>query len=349
MRLLPIIIVVSILGFFLIISFTAIGCHCWRTRARRKSLSIASDDQKPPRQLTVRNGKVIPVSEIISTINASQLRSSEFGTVGSGNMLKSKFWKTGLLPSTNAANFFDLRRSSPSSDLEAQSDSSDTKEASVRIPRQLEEQLQDRRNSSKSQPTENGKRASASSRKITTSLKRAYKGAPALETVTIEIPSAPGSRPATIRTLVRKKTSSSAVTRSSKPGCTDNKPGDVTPTEKPWEQPPTAQLFVQNAPTDAIGLAVSTDAIQFDPPGFFDNHGVSIPIQLVIPRDSLATFGSSDSSPTWTFAHAQAVPILSSVTPPAAARTVARVPRSKYGRHPKLSHEKKLPIIPGPP
>ena len=209
--------------------------------------------------------------------------------------------------------------------------------------------MQDRRNPRNSQTAENGKRASASSRKITTSLKRAYKGASALETVTIEIPSAPGSRPATIRTLVRKKTSSSAVTKSSKPGFTDNEPPDVMPTEMTQEQSPIAQPSVPNSPTNAIGLAISTDAIQFDPPVCYDHCRVSVPSRLVIPRDSLATFGSADSSPTWTFAHARAVPILSTVTPPAPARTIARIPRSKYGRYPEMSHEKKLPIVPRPP
>ena len=148
---------------------------------------------------------------------------------------------------------------------------------------------------------------------------------------------------------MRKKTSSSAVTKSSKPGFTDNEPPDVMPTEMTQEQSPIAQPSVPNSPTNAIGLAISTDAIQFDPPVCYDHCRVSVPSRLVIPRDSLATFGSADSSPTWTFAHARAVPILSTVTPPAPARTIARIPRSKYGRYPEMSHEKKLPIVPRPP
>lgn len=312
-------------------------------------MSIATDDQHLPRQLTVRNGKVIPVSEIVSAVYASQLRSSDVGTVRPGNMLKSKFWKTGVLPSTAAAAFLDLRRSSLPSDLEAQSEGSETREVSVRILGQLEEQLRELRNPLDSQLTENGKGPPASRRKITTSLKKAYRGAPILETVTIEIPSAMFSRPATIRTLVRHKTRSTLVGKLSQREVTNDRSPDRTPTEKSREERPTSQPSLRDIPADAIGLAISTDSIQLDPPLFLDSRHASVPTMPVIPTKSAGRFVSSDVSSTWTVANARAKPILSSVTLPVAARTAARRPRSKYGRYPELNHEKDLPIIPRPP
>ena len=348
-RLLPIIIVVSILGFFLVIAFVLLVTYCWRNRARRERSSMTSDDQGPPRQLTVRKGKVIPVSEIISTANASRLRASIFSPVGSGNRLKSKFWRTGFLPSTCDPTFKDRCRSSPPLDLEAQSESSDAMEEGVRILRQLEGQLRELKNPLHSRPAADGKSALASSREITKSLKNAYKAPPALETVTIEIPSTLGSWPTTIRTLVRKKTTSNAATApSSKPEVGEQRSAEVAPAEKRGDERLTAPSSLRGIPADAIGLAISTNAIPLNPPDAPENGPVSLPRLSVIPRNSLEAFISADVSPTWTIANALAVPILSNVTPPPVARTAAQRPRSKYGRYPELSQEKTLPIVPRP-
>lgn len=349
MRLLPIIIVVSILGLLLVILLIAYVCHCWRSSARRKRISIATNDLSLPRQLTVRHGKVIPVSEIVSTVIASQLHSPDVGTVRPGSMLKSKFWKTGVLPPTAAtATFLDRCRSSPSPDLEAQSEGSKTRELSMGLLRQLEEQLWEPRSALDGKFAEDGNGPPASRRKITTSLKKAYKGAPILETVTIEIPSAPFSRATTIRTLARNQTRRASVGKSSRAGGTADRSSDLTHAEKFRKDRPISQPSLQDIPADAIGLAISTDSIQWDSPVFLDSHHASFPTIPVVPTESAGTF-VSDGSTTWTIANARAVPIFSSVALPAAARVASRMPRSKYRRYSRVNHEKALPTIPRPP
>ena len=349
MRLLPIIIVVAILGLLLAVLLIAFVCHCWKVRARRKRISIATTDQNLPRQLTVRNGKVIPVSEIVSTVIASRIHSSEVGTIRPGNLLKSKFWKTGVLPSTAAATFLDLCRSSPSSDLEAQSEGSHTREVNVGILRPLEEQACESRSPLDVQIVEKGNGPPASCRQITTSLKKAYKGTPILETITIEIPSAQFSRAATIRTLARNQTRRTLVGNSSEAGVTAYGASDLTSGQEFREVRPMSQQPLQDIPADAIGLAVSTDSIQWDSPVFLDSRHASFPTIPVMPTESAGTFVSSDGSSSWTVANARAIPIFSSVTVPAAARVGARLPSSKYRRCSQINHEKQLPTIPRPP
>ena len=350
MRLLPIIIVVSTLGLLLVVLLIAFVCHYQRIRARRKRISIATNEFSLPRQLTVRRGKVIPVSEVVSTVIASQLHSPDIGTVRPGSMLKSKYWKTGVLPSTAAAaTFLDLCGSSPTSDLEAQLEGLPTRELSVGKRGQLEEQPCEPRSPLDVQLAENENGPPASCRKITTSLKKAYKGAPILETVTIEIPSALFSRPATIRTLVRNQTKRTSVSKSSGAGVTADRSSDLTHAEKFRKERPVSQPYLQDIPADAIGLAISTDSIQWDSPILLDSRHASFPTISVVPTESAGTFVSSDGSPTWTVANARAVPIFSNVTRPPAARVAARMPKSKYRRNSKSNREKALPTVPIPP
>lgn len=349
MRLLPIIIIVSILGFFLAITLAVCACRYMKVRARRQSPSTMLDNGKPVRQLTVRKGKIVSISQAVPVVTTKELRSPDLGAVRPGNSLKSKFWQTGRLQTAPAANFYNLRRSSRSTDLEAQSESSDTWEVNVGTLRQLEKQFPERRYSLNSPHADTGRSISTSCRKITTSLKKAYKGTPFLETEIIEIPSTLGSKPARIRTLVRKTSRSTAVVKSSDHGLGKTRSLDFTPVEEPREQASTAYSTPRDLPADTIGLAVSTDSIHFIPPIFLDSRRPSLPRLITIPNDSLGTFRSSVSSSTWTFGNAQPVPILASVMPPAPARTAARRPRSKYGRYPRLRHEKELPVLPRPP
>lgn len=350
MRLLPIIIVVSILGLLLAVLLIAFACHWWRVRARRKRMSIATNDLSLPRQLTVRHGKVIPVSEVVSTVIASQLNSPIVGSGRPGSMLKSKYWKTGVLPSTAAAaTFLDLCPSSPSPDLEAQKEGLQVRELNMGTLRQLEGQLREPRSPLDVQVAENGNGPPASCRKITTSLKKAYKGAPILETVTIEIPSAPFSRPATIRTLVRNQIRRASVSKSCGAGGNADRSSDWTHAEKFRQERPISQPSPRDIPADAIGLAISTDSIQWDSPIFSDSRHASFPVVPVVPTESPGTFVSPDGTSTWTVASARAVPIFSGVTRPAAARVAARMPKSKYRRYSKTHFEKALPTVPRPP
>lgn len=348
-RFLPTIIILSILGSVLVVSFTVFACHYMGARKRRKISSIERDDEEPVRQLTVRNGKVVPISEIVPTASAKRPRSPDVRTVESEQLLKWKLWRAGVPPSTTSANVRDLRRSPPPMDLEAQSGSLARWEVSVERLRQLEEQLGKQMDRLNSQRAKNGKSTSASRRKITTGLKMGYRGTPILETVTVEIPSAPGSKAATIRTLDRKKIRNNSTAQSPTPRITPSRLPDVTLTEEPGQETCTARSDSRDLPADAIGIAISTDSIREYPHVFLDNRHASVPRLPVMPNDWLGTFGSSDLSSTWTFASAQLGPILPCVTPPAAALIAAERPRSKYGRYPTRRHEKALPIPPNPP
>ena len=216
MQLLPIIIVVSLLGVLLLISFVLFVCHFTKVRARRKRRSITYDNQRPTRQLTVRSGKVVPLSQAFQTASTRDFRSLDLSTLRSGNSVKSKFSQDRIRQSPRATmRSFDRRRSSAFADPEAQNDAAETWEANVKDLHFLDERLREPRYAINSQTGETERRESISSQKITASLKKAYKGTPALETETLELPPIPGSQPAEIRTIVRKKKSDATVKRSS--------------------------------------------------------------------------------------------------------------------------------------
>lgn len=67
MELLPIIIIVSLLGFFIIITLILFTWQYLRTRDRRRRRSSYEARQKPPRKLTLQSGKAVPTSEIQDT------------------------------------------------------------------------------------------------------------------------------------------------------------------------------------------------------------------------------------------------------------------------------------------
>ena len=67
MELLPIIIIVSLLGFFIILTAALFIWQSLKARERRKQRQNSESQDKPTRHLTVRSGQVIPKSEAVET------------------------------------------------------------------------------------------------------------------------------------------------------------------------------------------------------------------------------------------------------------------------------------------
>ena len=209
-----IIIVVSLLGFLFVISCLLFAFHYRKVRARSKLPQMAQDNQRATRQLTVRSGKVIPISEAVQTPSTRDFRSVDLSTTRSGNSIRSKFSQDRILQSPRATvKLYDRRRSSALVDLEAQNEAAERWDAKVQRLQNLNERLRDPRHSSNTRSREWDRRVSISSQTITASLKKAYKGPPAFETQAVEIPPTLGSRSTEIRTKVRKKKSDSDLGR----------------------------------------------------------------------------------------------------------------------------------------
>ena len=67
MELLPIIIIVSLLGFFIVLSAVLFTWQYLKAREQRKPRQISESQDRPTRHLTVRSGQVIPKSEAAET------------------------------------------------------------------------------------------------------------------------------------------------------------------------------------------------------------------------------------------------------------------------------------------
>lgn len=285
MRLLPIIIVVSLLGLLLVISCTLFVFHYMKVRAHRKSPQMAQDNQRPIRQLTIRSGKVIPISEAVQTPSTRGIRSLDLSTLRSANSIKSKFSQDRIPHSPRATiRSFDRRRSSALADLEAQNDAPETWEANVQRLHSLDERLRDPRYIANTRSREVDRRASISSQKITASLKKAYRGTPVFETQALRIPPILGSRPTEIRTMVRKKKSDLNLGR---PPVTTYKNGfEATRfTPRPRKQQSGVQTSNRNT-TESLqgsGHAVPTKAIQPPQSAFSNRH--SLPAEQPRPVD----------------------------------------------------------------
>ena len=75
MELLPIIVIVSLLGFFIMLTLTLFAWQCFRNEKRRKRRQSYGPPQKPPRKLTLQSGKVVPVSEAQDTASTRDIHS----------------------------------------------------------------------------------------------------------------------------------------------------------------------------------------------------------------------------------------------------------------------------------
>ena len=72
MQLLPTIIIVALLGFFMTLTFALFIWHWRRTRVRRQGRRNDKCQSKPARKLTLRDGKVIPTSEACDTVSTRE-------------------------------------------------------------------------------------------------------------------------------------------------------------------------------------------------------------------------------------------------------------------------------------
>ncbi|KAL8777341.1 MAG: hypothetical protein Q9213_007904 [Squamulea squamosa] len=126
MELLPIIIVVSLLAFFIALTLVILAWRALSKTERRTKRQAAHENQGPVRQLTLRNGKTIPLPHPMYGLGKEDLHSADLSTVRTNGSEKSRekprrgpFTLTPLDPRPK---LFGPRDSSPPSDLEAQTD-----------------------------------------------------------------------------------------------------------------------------------------------------------------------------------------------------------------------------------
>lgn len=268
------------------ISCTLFVFHYMKVRAHRKTPQMAQDNQRPTRQLTVRGGKVIPVSEAVQTPSARDVRSVDLSTLRSANSIKSKLSQDRNFQSPRATvKSFDRRRSSALADLEAQNGAAETWEANVQRLHLSDERLRDPY-TAKNRRREADRRVSISSQTIAASLKKAYRGTPAFETQALQIPpTLLASEPAEIHTKVRKKKRDLNLGRPPSINTYKNGFEATRLTPSPREQRPVSQTFNRNTSESlqASGFAVPTKGIEPPKSAFLNRH--SLPAEQPRPLD----------------------------------------------------------------
>lgn len=285
MQLLPIIIVVSLLGLLLIISGSLFAFHYKKVRAHRKTPQMAQENQAPIRQLTVRSGKVIPISEAVPSPSTRDIRSLDLSTIRSGNSTRSKFSQDRILQSPRATiKSFDRRRSSAWADLEAQNEAAETWEANGQRLHHWDERLRSPQHVH-TRSRDADRRVSISSQTIAASLKKAYRGTPVFETQAREIPAILGADPTEIRTMVRRKKSDPNLARAAPVNTHKNGFEATRFPMGPRKSQPGGQASNRNTAESlqGSGQAVLTKAIQPPQSAFSNRH--SSPVEQPRPPD----------------------------------------------------------------
>ncbi|KAL8793036.1 MAG: hypothetical protein Q9195_004347 [Heterodermia aff. obscurata] len=199
MKLLPIIIVVSLLAFFILLMLIILACQYSRSRARRREKQMRTGNHKPTRQLTVRSGKVIPVEQ------AMQQRRPGFLSVdlSSVNSEKSIQLHDDVQEPARAYSG-SLRRFSAFADPEAQSQAQSQSFGRWQINDKALRTLGQQHLKPLKPPV---MRKISDNRKasITESLVKAYQGPPIPGSEPIELPASPLSRPLVIQKTSMKK------------------------------------------------------------------------------------------------------------------------------------------------
>ncbi|KAL8654029.1 MAG: hypothetical protein Q9226_003594 [Calogaya cf. arnoldii] len=186
MELLPIIIVVSLLGFFVALTLVILAWRAFSRSERRTKRHIAHQKQGPVRQLTLRNGKATILPHDMYGLGKEDLNSAELSTIRTNGSEKSREKpRRGpftLTPIDRHPKLFGFRDSSPPSDLEAQTHidpkkfEENLKTLQILNNRLLEEPqnrvIPQRSESRRKWPGNHSNRAS--SRKIAESLHKAY-------------------------------------------------------------------------------------------------------------------------------------------------------------------------------
>ncbi|CAF9905265.1 MAG: hypothetical protein HETSPECPRED_004932 [Heterodermia speciosa] len=196
MKLLPIIIVVSLLAFFILLMLIILACQYSRSRARRREQRMRTSNHKPTRQLTVRSGKVIPIEQ------AMQQRRAGFLSVDLSSVNSEKSVQLHKADTQEPARAFSgsLRRFSAFADPEAQLQPYDRWHMSDKALRTLGQQ-----HLKPLKPPVMRKISEKRKASITESLVKAYQGPPIPGSEPIELPASPLSRPLMIRKTSMKK------------------------------------------------------------------------------------------------------------------------------------------------
>ncbi|KAL8969558.1 MAG: hypothetical protein Q9183_001947 [Haloplaca sp. 2 TL-2023] len=125
-NLLPIIIVVSLLAFFIALALVIFAWRALTAAERRKTRKSPGNREGPVRQMTLRNGKVIPLSSGLYGIGKDEYNSADLSTLRTGGSDKvaekpvPQQIPFTLTPLQKRPRLFGPRDSSPPSDLEAQ-------------------------------------------------------------------------------------------------------------------------------------------------------------------------------------------------------------------------------------
>ncbi|KAL9029645.1 MAG: hypothetical protein Q9196_002144 [Gyalolechia fulgens] len=183
MHLLPIIIVVSLLAFFIALTLVILAWRAFTAAERRKNRRTTRSRKDPVRQLTIQNGKLVPFPH---NLGKQEFNSADLSTVRTGESDKSldkpRRIPSTLIPLDPKANLFGPRDSSPPSDLEAQTSIDPNKfEENLKTLQLLNKRLlEDPQNRVMPRRAEQGRRwhgddrNAVHSRKITESLQKAY-------------------------------------------------------------------------------------------------------------------------------------------------------------------------------
>ena len=205
MQLLPIIIVVSLLAFFIALMLVILAWQHTKSRSQHKSKRNRDSTDRPTRQLTVRSGRVVPVSQALQRNETDGFNSLDLSSLRSGGSTHTLHEKELQYPAPLYPS--DRRRSSVPVDLEAQHYQHERQRISGKVLRTLgEPQIP----SPSGIPTATKLRGINEERKasITESLLKAYKGPPIPGTEPVELPASPLSSPIIIRKLSHKGASS---------------------------------------------------------------------------------------------------------------------------------------------
>ncbi|KAL8718325.1 MAG: hypothetical protein Q9225_004522 [Loekoesia sp. 1 TL-2023] len=188
MELLPIIIVVSLLAFFIALTLVIFAWRAFTAAERRTKRRAARLKAGPVRHLTLQNGKVVHLPHELYGLGKEELNSADLSTIRTGGSDKSRekprripFTLTPLDPKPK---LFGPRDSSPPSDLEAQTSIDPDKfEENLKTLQLLNKRLLEdplnrvipRRAEQRRKWPGNSQNA-VNSKKITESLQKAYKG-----------------------------------------------------------------------------------------------------------------------------------------------------------------------------
>lgn len=166
MQLLPIIIVVSLLGFFILLTLLALAIHCLRSHQSRRAMVTRIESRRPTKQMTIQSGKVISINKSCETSTANFL-SQDVESLRSETQTPSGEKELQIPRSV-------LLRQSGSSNHNAQRANYEKRQVSEEALQELSQQLRLSSKSTDSRGMFAQERAS-----IATSLKKAYGGSTA--------------------------------------------------------------------------------------------------------------------------------------------------------------------------